>query len=50
VCIGALWSESVPLTNFDFQACSLNHSDISPFKWNQQFTGGRRPAQPQIVT
>ncbi len=33
-----------------FQACSFNHSDISPFKWNQQFTGGRRPAQPQTVT
>src|SRR5262245_29423325 len=24
-----------------FQACSFNHSDISPFKWNQQFTATR---------
>jgi len=22
----------------NFQACSFNHSDISPFKWNQQFS------------
>ena len=33
-----------------FQACSFNHSDISPCKWNQQFTGRRRPAQNQTVT
>ena len=33
-----------------FQACSFNHSDISPFKWNQQFTGGRRALQKQTVT
>jgi hypothetical protein len=33
-----------------FQACSFNHSDISPFKWNQQFTGGWRTLQKQTVT
>ena len=31
-----------------FQACSFNHSDISPCKWNQQFTGGRRPAHRRL--
>ena len=36
---------SVSIARFAFQACSFNHSDISPFKWNQQFTGGRGPAQ-----
>ena len=29
------------LARFAFQACSFNHSDISPFEWNQQFTGRR---------
>ena len=33
-----------------FQACSFNHSDISPCKWNQQFSGGRRSRQTQTVT
>jgi hypothetical protein len=33
-----------------FAAKADNHSDISPFKWSEQFTGGRRPAQPQTVT
>ena len=33
-----------------FQACSFNHSDISPREWNQQFTGRRRVLQKQIVT
>jgi hypothetical protein len=33
-----------------FQACSFNHSDISPFKWNQQFTVRRRALQKQTVT
>ena len=33
-----------------FQACSFNHSDISPFRWNQQFTGGWGPLQKQTVT
>ena len=32
-----------------FQACSFNHSDISPADWNQQFTVRCRPAQPQTV-
>ena len=30
---------SVSVAGFAFQACSFNHSDISPCKWNQQFTG-----------
>jgi hypothetical protein len=25
----------VSLAEIAFQACSLNHSDISPFEWNQ---------------
>src|SRR6478752_7691003 len=32
-----------------FQACSFNHSDISPLKWNQQFTGRRQALQKQTV-
>jgi hypothetical protein len=39
---------SARVKGINFQACSFNHSDISPFKWNQQFTGGRRPAQPSM--
>jgi hypothetical protein len=50
VYVKALRSGLVCLARIAFQACSFNHSDISPFKWNQQFTGGRRPAQPQTVT
>ena len=30
---------SVSVAGINFQACSFNHSDISPFKWNQQFSG-----------
>jgi hypothetical protein len=41
---------SMELAGIVFQACSFNHSDISPFKWNQQFTGRRRSAQNQTVT
>src|SRR5438093_11858523 len=33
-----------------FQACSFNHSDISPHEWNQQLSGRRGPAQQQTVT
>jgi hypothetical protein len=33
-----------------FQACSFNHSDISPVEWNQQLTGRRRALQKQTVT
>ena len=33
-----------------FQACSFNHSDISPIEWNQQLTGRRRALQKQTVT
>src|SRR5215831_2433063 len=32
-----------------FQACSLNHSDISPREWNQQFSGIARLASNAIV-
>jgi hypothetical protein len=48
--VGGIWCASARADGINFQACSFNHSDISPFKWNQQFTGGRRPAQPQTVT
>ena len=70
-----LQRDFVSVARIAFQACSFNHSDISPFKcppprrsrfgatsrrspcgflageggWNQQFTGRRRPAQPQTV-
>ena len=27
---------SVNVAEIAFQACSFNHSDISPFKWSQQ--------------
>ena len=27
------------VAGFAFQACSFNHSDISPCLWNQSFTG-----------
>jgi hypothetical protein len=30
VCVEAFWSASVRLARFAFQACSFNHSDISP--------------------
>jgi len=30
LCVGALRSDSVRLASFDFQACSFNHSYISP--------------------
>jgi hypothetical protein len=30
-----------------FQACSFNHSDISPFEWNLQSTGAWGPTQPR---
>jgi len=33
----------------NFQACSFNHSDISPFKWNQQVTVTRNPRFFAIV-
>jgi len=33
------------ITGIAFPACSFNHSDISPFKWNQQFTGREGSAQ-----
>src|SRR5205814_58991 len=32
-----------------FQACSFNHSDISPFGWNQQFSGATRQSSNAIV-
>jgi hypothetical protein len=43
-------SDFVRVAQIAFQACSFNHSDISPFKWNQQFTGRRRSAHNQTVT
>ena len=48
------WCDSVSVSTRDrsrFQARSLNHSDISPFKWNRQFSGigGVQPACAQIV-
>ena len=32
-----------PTEEYAFQACSFNHSDISPCKWNQQFSAGGDP-------
>ena len=32
-----------------FQACSFNHSDISPHEWNQQFSGTAPDASNTIV-
>src|SRR4029453_11721139 len=49
-CVGGISCASARAPGVNFQACSFNHSDISPCKWNQQFTGGRGPAQPQTVT
>ena len=41
----------MPLTDFDFQACSLNHSDISPFRINDLRAVRHSVAQnpPQIL-
>jgi len=40
---------SMQLAGIVFQACSFNHSDISPVEWNQQLTGRRRALQKQTV-
>ena len=32
-----------------FQACSLNHSDISPFKWESTVYRDVRPAQSKGI-
>ena len=50
LCVAVLRRRSVSVAGSTFQACSFNHSDISPFKWNQQFSGGRRSRQTQTVT
>ena len=34
VCVKALRGGSVSLARFAFQACSIDHSDISPFRIN----------------
>jgi hypothetical protein len=36
VCVSVFQKALVRLARFAFQACSFNHSDISPFGWNQQ--------------
>ena len=41
---------SVTLAKIAFQACSFNHSDISPFKWNQRFTGQWLSPETRIVS
>ncbi len=38
-CVGAISCASARAAGFDFQACSFNHSDISPFK-NQRLASG----------
>ena len=30
-CVGGIWCASARAGGIDFQACSFNHSDISPF-------------------
>jgi hypothetical protein len=34
----------------NFQACSFNHSDISPYFWNQPFTSQSVNSQEGIVS
>jgi hypothetical protein len=41
--------DSVILDRFAFQACSFNHSDISPCLCNQRFTGDWLSRKPRIV-
>jgi hypothetical protein len=33
-CVGGIWCASARAAEVDFQACSFNHSDISPFRIN----------------
>jgi hypothetical protein len=50
VCVKGLRRGLVLLARFDFQACSFNHSDISPFKWIQTVDVRRAAVQNQTVT
>ena len=34
-CVDAIWCASARASGTNFQACSFNHSDISPCEWNQ---------------
>jgi hypothetical protein len=38
-CVGGIWYASARVKRTDFQACSIDHSDISPL-WNQRFASG----------
>ena len=40
-CVGGFRCASAHAAGIYFQACSFKHSDISPCKWSQQFTGRR---------
>jgi len=33
----------------DFYACSIDHSDISPFRENQRLAGGRKPLSQREI-
>src|SRR5579884_516883 len=47
--VGGIRCASARASGFNFQACSFNHSDISPREWSQQFSGAQRPASTRIV-
>ena len=37
-CVGGIRCASARAGGFNFQACSFNHSAISPYLWNQRIT------------
>jgi hypothetical protein len=47
--VGGIRCASARAAGVNFQACSFNHSDISPFEQNQQFSGSNRAASNSIA-